>query len=224
MIQQRKRFALGYRRSIVFIVIALLLSSVYVITSSRPAGAAACVMPGTDFGTATQTVNISEAGTYRIWTRMAAPNGASNTYLLEIDNAECYEVGGTSVPVYANQAGPYFVTGTTNWTARTATSMFIDVPLTSGNHTIEMIGAHDGVVVDRILFTQDTACVPTGVGANCATEFFAADINEDSVVNFLDFSLLASSYGQSTAGRSDINRDATVNFLDFSLLANKYGS
>jgi hypothetical protein len=51
------------------------------------------------------------------------------------------------------------------------------------------------------------------------------DINQDGNVDLLDFSTLASKYGQSGSGvgRADINGDGTVNLLDFSLLAAKYG-
>jgi hypothetical protein len=51
------------------------------------------------------------------------------------------------------------------------------------------------------------------------------DINQDGQVNLLDFSLLASKFGQNGAGlgRPDINGDGTVNLLDFSLLAGKFG-
>jgi hypothetical protein len=54
---------------------------------------------------------------------------------------------------------------------------------------------------------------------------WAEDINQDGVVNLLDFSLLATKFGQSGAslGRADINGDSTVNLLDFSLLATKFG-
>jgi hypothetical protein len=59
------------------------------------------------------------------------------------------------------------------------------------------------------------------------TIYNSADINTDGTVNFLDFSVLSSKYGQSgsvaTLGRSDINTDGTVNFLDFSVLASNYG-
>ncbi len=59
-----------------------------------------------------------------------------------------------------------------------------------------------------------------------AGTFLPADINEDGHVNLLDFSVLASKYGQSgsSLGRSDINHDGTVNLLDFSLLASAYGT
>ena len=59
-----------------------------------------------------------------------------------------------------------------------------------------------------------------------ADTFLLPDINRDGHINLLDFSLLASKYGQSgsSLGRSDINGDGTVNLLDFSLLASKYGT
>lgn len=52
--------------------------------------------------------------------------------------------------------------------------------------------------------------------------FQPEDINQDGVVNLLDFSLLSSKFGQTTnLGRTDINGDGRVNLLDFSLLAAK---
>jgi hypothetical protein len=53
---------------------------------------------------------------------------------------------------------------------------------------------------------------------------WAEDVNQDGIVNILDFSMFASKFGQTSgAGRSDINGDGTVNLLDFSLLAAKFG-
>jgi hypothetical protein len=71
---------------------------------------------------------------------------------------------------------------------------------------------------------------PSGLGAPKGVAAFQAhtpeDINQDAHVNLLDFSLLASKYGQAgnSLGRVDINHDGQVNLLDFSLLANKYGT
>ncbi len=71
---------------------------------------------------------------------------------------------------------------------------------------------------------------PTGLGSPKSLALFQAhqpeDINKDGHVNLLDFSSLASEYGQSgtSLGRQDINHDGQVNLLDFSLLAAKYGT
>jgi hypothetical protein len=187
--------------------------------------AAACTPPGTDYGTVTYTASISAAGTYRIWVRMSAPSTSVNTVMLDIDSTTCYTIGGSDVPTYANGASTYFTNNTTNWINHTSGSVVMSQSLSSGSHTIKLIGTGDGVVVDRVLFTTDDSCTPTGAGDNCAMVYIAPDIDMNGVVNFLDFSALASKYGQSgsSLGRSDINRDGVVNFLDFSLLANKYG-
>lgn len=207
---------------LVAVVVAVASTTVYV---STPASAAACTVPGTDYGTVTMTATVTTAATYRIWTRMAAPSSSANTYLLEIDGNTCFTVGGSTVPTYSSGSTTRFQSGTTNWISKTSGGATIDTALTSGSHTIKLIGNAADVVVDRVLITADTTCVPTGVGDNCASVYIAADIDQNSKVDFLDLSRLASKYNQSggSIGRSDINSDGTVNFLDYSVLASKYG-
>lgn len=206
-----------------FVVIAALIAA----TTLQPAvtHAAACTPPGTDYGTVTFTANISSAGSYRIWTRMAAPNSTNNNYLLDIDSATCYTVGGSTVPTYSTGTSTHFANSTANWISVTTSGSTINHTFTSGNHTIKLIGNSSGVVIDRVIITADTTCTPKGVGDNCASVHLAPDINQDGTVNFLDFSVLSSKYNQSgsSLGRVDINGDNTVNFLDFSLLASRYG-
>jgi len=100
---------------------------------------------------------------------MAAANSTNNTYLLEIDGNTCYTVGGSSVPVYASGSSTRFANNSTNWISKTSSNAQIDLNLTAGNHTVKMIGNAPDVVLDRLVFTQDTACVPTGTGDNCAS-------------------------------------------------------
>ena len=210
---------------IIVLTVGLLIGGLMAISYDQTVRAAACAAPASDYGVVSHTINVPEVATYRIWTRMAAPDSTRNTYMLEVDGAECFEVGGSAVPVYTNSSGPYFVNNSSNWRYQTTEGVSIDINLASGNHQLRLIGTHADVVIDRLIITQDTACVPTGDGDNCASEFFVADINQDGVVDFLDFSALASGYGQSggSVGRRDINRDGTVNFLDFSLLSGRYG-
>jgi hypothetical protein len=100
---------------------------------------------------------------------MAAPDTTNNTYLLEIDSSTCNTVGGGTVPVYASGATTYFANNATNWIAKNTGGSFIDVNFTTtGTHNLKLIGNGDGVVLDRLIFTQDTSCVPTGTGDNCA--------------------------------------------------------
>ncbi len=67
--------------------------------------------------------------------------------------------------------------------------------------------------------------VGTSAAVSVAIKNLAEDINQDGAVNLLDFSILASKFGQTgtTIGRADINQDAIVNLQDFSLLASKFG-
>lgn len=207
------------------IITAVIVAAASVAAYASPAYAAPCAMPGTDYGVVTSAAPISSAGTYRIWTRMAAPNGTDNSYLLEIDGNTCYIVGGSGVPVYASGASTHFQSGTTNWRSKTTGGADIDVSLSAGSHTLKLIGTSTGVVIDRLIITADTTCVPVDNGNNCASVYVAADINQDSKVDFIDFSTLASKYSQTGGGlgRSDINNDGVVNYLDYSILASKYG-
>ena len=201
------------------------VASITAVMPSPVAHAAACTAPSTDYGTVTFTASIGTAGTYRIWTRMSAPSASANTYLLEIDGNTCYIVGGSSVPVYSSGSSTRFQSGTTNWISKTTSGVTIDMSLTTGSHTVKLIGNVADVVVDRVIITADDSCTPTGVGDNCASIYLAPDIDTSGKVDFLDFSRLASKYGQTNGslGRVDINGDGTVNFLDYSLLASKYG-
>lgn len=144
-------------------------ASLMTTTMPRLASAAACTAPTTDYGTVTLSISVPATGTYRVWSRMAAPDTTNNTYLLEIDGTTCNTVGGSTVPVYASGATTYFVNSSTNWIAKNTGGSFIDVNFsTTGTHNLKLIGNGDGVVLDRLIFTQDTTCVPTGTGDNCA--------------------------------------------------------
>jgi hypothetical protein len=136
---------------------------------------AACAAPSTDYGNVSSLpVTISSTGVYRIWTRMVAPDTTNDSYLLEVDGGTCYTVGGTGVATYTSaqaSASTYFSTdpnNTTDWVSTTSAGAHIDVTLSAGNHTLKMIGNAPNVVVDRVVLTQDTSCVPHGLGNDCA--------------------------------------------------------
>lgn len=128
---------------------------------AHKAKAAACTAPSTDYGSVSQTVSVPATTTYRVWSRLMADSltPSNDTYLLEIDGATCFTVGGSGV-------------STTSWTwvdyqNGTSTSK-INAALSAGNHTIKMIGNAANVQLDRVIFTADTSCIPTGTGDNCA--------------------------------------------------------
>lgn len=139
--------------------------------------AAACTLPSTDYGTVTQqaTIPANTGQPFRIWSRLAAADTASqatNTYLLEVDsgtpNATCYTVGGSSVPIYP-ATGNKFNSDGSNWFGSDINNAPIQLPMSAGAHTIKMIGNKANVLLDRLIFTADTACQPTGTGDNCVS-------------------------------------------------------
>jgi len=151
------------------ILLAVLLMSLVPQLHVENAFAAACTAPGVDYGQVTGlSTSIANAGTYKIWTRMAAADTSNNTYLLEIDGSSCYTVGGSSVPVYTNGATTYFANNSSNWINTTSAGASISLSLTAGTHTFKLIGNGVGLVIDRLIFTPSTTCVPTGTGANCS--------------------------------------------------------
>jgi hypothetical protein len=130
--------------------------------------AAACPPPATDYGKATFTVNVPSTATYRVWSRMQAPNTTANSYALNIDGTTCNIVVGDNATMPVNAwTWVSYKNGTTN--------SFVDVSLTAGNHTIEAVGREAEVKLDRVILTSDLACVPDNTlnathqpGDNCA--------------------------------------------------------
>lgn len=116
--------------------------------------------------------------------------------------------------------------------AQGGTGMQTMVPASTGNGSITSLKRDGSDVayasrtvkgVDYVVFDAAPGIYQVQYGA---VSFKSADINEDGVVDYLDFSNLASQYGQSGAGlgRSDINLDGKVDYLDFSILAGQYGT
>jgi fibronectin type 3 domain-containing protein len=121
--------------------------------------AAACQTPTTDYGTVTTSVVTPEAATYRIWTRMQVPDTTNNTYLLEVDGTNCYNVGGGNITA-----------GAWAWIAYKDgnVSSMIDLALTKGTHSLKLIGNKAGVKIDRLVFASDISCIPKSAdGSEC---------------------------------------------------------
>lgn len=133
---------------------------------------AACLAtaPPTTYGQVKQTINVVTAGTYRVWSRIKAPNTTANSYYFQTDAGACaYNVGdSTAIP-----AGAWTWV---NYQDATTTST-INVTLTAGAHTLIYTGKEADVQLDRVLLLVDTSCVPTGTGDNCAS----TDITAPSV-------------------------------------------
>ncbi len=197
------------RRAVLALVLAI-GALVGLHASSSLAATGPCTAPSTDYGTVSSSVQVSGSGTYRVWTRMSAPDATNNTYMLEIDGSSCYTIGGSSVPTYANGAVTFFTNNATNWISKTNSGAQIDVNLTAGTHTIKMIGNAPGVVVDRLVLTQDTACVPTGTGDNCANP-----PDTTSPVVSITAPAQGASISQTTTVTANATDDVAVNKVEF---------
>lgn len=133
------------------------------LTASPLVSAATCATttsPATTYGQVQQTVAVASSGTYRVWSRIKAPNSSSNSYYLQVDGGCAVVVGGsTSIPAnswtWVNYQGGN-------------TSSYIDVSLAAGNHQLTYTGKDADVELDRVLLLGDTSCVPVSTGDNCA--------------------------------------------------------
>lgn len=198
---------------------------------------AACSAPAATYGTDTVTYNVPTAGTYRVWSRIQAPDSTNNSYYLQIDGGCAITVGDAAVTPNSLVWVDYQDGLTTSKTNMT---------LTAGNHTFVLTGREPDVIVDRVVFAADPNCVPTGTGDLCATAptptpsatasvtptptatptptvvptptptANAADLNGDGKVNVFDLSILLNHWG--TNGLGDIDKNGVVNVFDLSRL------
>jgi hypothetical protein len=118
----------------------------------------ACVVPSTNYGVATLKMNVNAAGEYRMWTRMFASDITSDSVLMDIDGKNCYTVGDGQV-----KAKEWTWVGHQNGNVNSV----ITATLSSGAHTIKLIGREASVKIDRILAVADQNCSPSILGDNC---------------------------------------------------------
>lgn len=174
-----------------------------------------------DKGTVTLTATVDQ-GTYKLWTRMQSQGTTANSYYLQVDG---------NCPVVVGDANE-IPSGTWEWVDYRdgLVSNKITYPLTGGTHTIKLIGRETGTRVDGIFITTDLYCIPIGLGDNCTgtptptptPPPLPGDINNDGVVNILDFQILSNAFGTADP-QADLNADGTVNILDFQILSNNFG-
>jgi hypothetical protein len=161
-----------HKQTTKLIVAVGILLAASLFFAPNTANAAGCSAPATDYGTVTSTLSVPTTGTYRVWSRLAVPDTTNNSYLLDIDGTSCFTVGDSAGITTSAGLTATPPTGTINWVwvdyqAGTSTNK-INVSLSAGNHTFKMIGNAPNVALDRIVITQDTTCIPSGTGDNCA--------------------------------------------------------
>jgi hypothetical protein len=212
-----------------FVVIAFVLASAVSVLGSPNSAQAACTNPASTYGTDTVTYTIPTAGTYRVWSRIQAPDTTNNSFYLQVDGGCAITVGDSAITA-----------NTLTWVDYQdgASTSKIDMTLTAGSHTFVLTGREPNVIVDRVVFSTVASCIPTGTGDNCAIPptptatpsvsptatptatatpvHNAADLNNDSKVNVFDLSILLSHWG--STGTGDVDGNGTVNVFDLSRL------
>ena len=199
-----------------------------------------CAAPATDKGVVTTSVHLSTSGTYKILSRIMAPNTTNNSYVLQIDG-DCGTIVGDSA-ITAN-----------SWTwvdYKDATlSSKITFNLTVGVHAVKLIGREAGLKMDRVIFTTDLNCVPTGTGDDCTVtsldsdgdgfsnsvetylgtdpnracpatpaandepvDTWPPDFDDNQVINIIDLTQLMPPYFGSTAQNPDTNNDGNPEY------------
>ena len=118
-----------------------------------------CAPPSTKLGKATINISVSLAGTYKIWSRMKAKDTSSNSYWLTID-------GGCPINV-----GDLATMPTNSWVwvdyqSGIPTNSVVQ-QLSSGTHTLNIIGKEANLKLDKLILTQELSCVPKDLGNNC---------------------------------------------------------
>ncbi len=128
---------------------------------SKPAQALTCSSVPSNTGTDITTVSLPAAGTYKIWSRIKAPDTTNNAYYVQIDS-QCPVVVGDSSAITPNV-----------WTwvdyQNGNSASKITMSLGAGNHAVKLVGKESNVGVDKLVFASDLSCVPSGTGANCGS-------------------------------------------------------
>ena len=169
----------------------LLLGAVFIVPGT--AHAAACSVPSPSYGSVSSTISVPANATYRIWTRMMAPDTTNNKYALEIDGNTCYTVGGTNLSP-----------NTWTWVdyQNGSTSNKIQQELTAGNHTVKFIGIAPNVKLDKLIIASDLTCVISDGNTSCTPP---ADTTPPTL------SLTAPSNGATLSGQTKLTANAGDN-------------
>lgn len=142
------------------IALALVITSVAISSAHFGSNAsAACTPLGTAYGQTTNSVNVTDAGSYHVYLRVKTSDSSVNTLNMQIDQTSCnLAMGGTALTANTWTWVDYQGGNITNK---------LNVSLSAGNHSFVIAGTGVGMQVDRIILSKDSGCVPTGTGDNC---------------------------------------------------------
>lgn len=143
------------------VLLILALNVAFIGSPSRVSAQTACTALPSDKGQATSDINAPSAGTYYVWVRMMAPDTVNNSVYLQVNNTLCnVNFGDSSIPA-----------NTWTWVNyRDGNSASkVSTNLVSGTNKLYLAGKENGVKVDKVIFTANSSCTPTGFGENCTT-------------------------------------------------------
>ncbi len=118
-----------------------------------------CTPIASGAGQVANTISIPQTGNYTIWSRIESQDTNSNAYYLQIDGGCPIDVGDLSTMPANTWTWVNYQSGNNQ--------NIISQNLSQGNHSIIMSGNKPNTKVDRIIFTSDPTCLPTGTGDNC---------------------------------------------------------
>lgn len=149
---------------------------------------AACASNAANLGTATGSFTIPTAGTYRIWSRIQpdSANAANNSYTLEVDSGTVAAGSATCNITVGDATIPASTWTWVDYRDGNSTSK-INLTLSAGTHTYALYGRESGVGLDRVVFSADSTCIPSGNGDNCATSSFPATPPSDTTPPLIVF-------------------------------------
>jgi len=137
------------------------LAVAVILVVSKTATVAACGLLPTGMGTASITVNIPANGAYRVWAHLYTPPSGYNGIYLQIPNTTYCQITVGGIKNIAKNTFTWVDYQNANPADK------LTVTLQRGTHTINLAGMYPGVGVDKLIFTADMNCVPTGNGSNC---------------------------------------------------------
>jgi len=113
---------------------------------------------------ATYTIDIRQAGNYYLWGRAISPNGADDSFYVQIDNGsiQLWDVSRDSKWHW-------------DYVSHRGVSGMSKFYLTAGVHTIKVKVREDGTKLDRLLLTSDKNYKPFGIGLE-AENIIAANL------------------------------------------------
>ncbi len=124
-------------------------------------GGAPCLTLPNNTASSTVILNVGATDTYNLWSRLKVPDTTRNSIWVQVDS-------GCPVRV-ADSAS--LAPGSWTWVDYQdgAPPVKTLLSLSSGTHTVKIVGAESGVQVDELLATNDPTCTPTGDGSNCSS-------------------------------------------------------